>query len=102
MHEDSGIARFEGFETKQVIGVEREYLILTFADGTRWLPTDRIDKITRYVGGASPALSVMGGTEWLKTKRKAKKAAEDIARELLRLYAAREAVTGHAFGNDTP
>src|SRR5204863_9550304 len=49
--EDSGIARCEGFETKQVIGVEREYLILTFADGTRWLPTDRIDKITRYVGG---------------------------------------------------
>ena len=102
VHEDSGIARFEGFETKQVVGVEREYLILTFADGTRWLPTDRIDKITRYVGGASPALSVMGGTEWLKTKRKAKKAAEDIARELLRLYAAREAVPGHAFGKDTP
>ncbi|HVR88840.1 MAG TPA: transcription-repair coupling factor [Candidatus Limnocylindria bacterium] len=102
VHEDSGIARFEGFETKQVVGVEREYLILTFADGTRWLPTDRIDKITRYVGGPSPALSVMGGRDWLTTKRKAKKAAEQIARELLRLYAAREATAGHAFGKDTP
>jgi transcription-repair coupling factor (superfamily II helicase) len=102
VHEDSGIARFEGFETKQVIGVEREYLILTFADGTRWLPTDRIDKITRYVGGQAPALSVMGGRDWQKTKGKAKRAAAQIARELLRLYAAREATPGHAFGKDTP
>ncbi|HEX9269004.1 MAG TPA: transcription-repair coupling factor [Candidatus Limnocylindria bacterium] len=102
VHEDSGIARFEGFATRAVLGVEREYLILTFADGTRWLPTDRIDKITRYVGGTAPALSVMGGRDWVKTKRKAKKAAEEIARELLRLYAAREATPGHAFGRDTP
>ncbi|HEX6061056.1 MAG TPA: transcription-repair coupling factor, partial [Candidatus Limnocylindria bacterium] len=102
VHEDSGIARFEGFETKQVIGVEREYLILTFADGTRWLPTDRIDKITRYVGGQAPALSVMGGRDWLKTKGRAKRAAAEIAKELLRLYAAREATPGHAFGKDTP
>jgi len=102
VHEDSGIARFEGFEHKEVGGVSRESLVLTFADGTRWLPTERIDKITRYVGGNAPQLSVMGGTDWLKTKRKAKKAAEEIARELLRLYAAREAAPGHAFGKDTP
>jgi len=102
VHEDSGIARFEGFEHKEVGGVSRESLVLTFADGTRWLPTERIDKITRYVGGNAPQLSVMGGTDWLRTKRKAKKAAEEIARELLRLYAAREAAPGHAFGKDTP
>ncbi|MBI3521823.1 MAG: transcription-repair coupling factor [Chloroflexi bacterium] len=102
VHEDSGIARFEGFEHKEVGGVVRESLVLTFADGTRWLPTERIDKITRYVGGNAPALSVMGGADWLKTKRKAKRAAEDIARELLRLYAARETAPGHAFGKDTP
>jgi transcription-repair coupling factor (superfamily II helicase) len=102
VHEDSGIARFEGFEDKQVLGVTRESLVLTFADGTRWLPTERIDKITRYVGGEKPALSVMGGADWLRTKRKAKKAAEEIARELLRIYAAREAAPGHAFGKDTP
>ncbi|HEX4745011.1 MAG TPA: transcription-repair coupling factor [Candidatus Limnocylindria bacterium] len=102
VHEDSGIARFEGFEDKMVSGVSRESLVLTFADGTRWLPTERIDKITRYVGGSAPALSVMGGVEWHRTKRKAKKAAEEIARELLAIYAAREASTGHAFGRDTP
>jgi hypothetical protein len=76
VHEDSGVARFEGFENKQVGGVSRESLVLTFADGTRWLPTERIDKITRYVGGDRPALSVMGGADWTRTKRKAKKAAE--------------------------
>jgi len=102
VHEDSGIARFEGFEDKMVSGVSRESLVLTFADGTRWLPTERIDKITRYVGGSAPPLSVMGGLEWHKTKRKAKKAAEEIARELLSIYAAREASAGHAFGRDTP
>ncbi len=102
VHEDSGIARFERFVTLEVAGVVREYLELRFADGTKALPTERIDKITRHVGGAPPALSVMGGTEWLRTKRKAKKAVEEIARELLRLYAERESVQGHAFGNDTP
>ncbi|MDP9265812.1 MAG: transcription-repair coupling factor, partial [Chloroflexota bacterium] len=102
VHEDSGIARFERFVTLEVAGVVREYLELRFADGTKALPTERIDKITRHVGGTPPALSVMGGTEWLRTKRKAKKAVEEIARELLRLYAERESVQGHAFGNDTP
>ncbi|MGH2500757.1 MAG: transcription-repair coupling factor, partial [Candidatus Limnocylindria bacterium] len=102
VHEDSGVARFERFEHKDVGGVSRESLVLTFADGTRWLPTERIDKITRYVGGGAPALSVMGGADWLRTKRRAKKAAEDIARELLRLYAAREAAFGHAFAKDAP
>ncbi|HUG56147.1 MAG TPA: transcription-repair coupling factor [Candidatus Limnocylindrales bacterium] len=102
VHEDSGIARFERFVTREVAGVVREYLELLFADGMKSLPTERVDKITRYVGGTPPALSVMGGADWLRTKRKAKKAAEDIARELLRLYAARESVRGHAFGRDTP
>ena len=102
VHEDSGIARFDGFEDKQILGVSRESLVLSFADGTRWLPTERIDKITRYVGGSAPPLSVMGGADWHKTKRKAKKAAEDIARELLAIYAARESSAGHPFGRDTP
>src|SRR5207249_10411946 len=55
-----------------------------------------------YVGGTPPALSALGGRDWLITKRKARKAAEEIARELLRLYAAREATQGFAFGRDTP
>src|SRR5207244_1647973 len=66
------------------------------------LPTERVDKVTRYVGGTPPALSALGGREWGISKRRAKKAAEEIARELLRLYAAREATQGFAFGRDTP
>ncbi len=102
VHEDRGIALFERFFEREVAGVVREYLELRFADGITSLPTERIDKITRYVGGTPPALSAMGGADWLRTKRRAKKAAEDIARELLRLYAERETVHATALGADTP
>jgi transcription-repair coupling factor (superfamily II helicase) len=103
VHEDHGIGRFERFITREIAGVVREYLELQFA-GTDVvsLPTERVDKVTRYVGGTPPALSALGGREWGVTKRRAKKAAEEIARELLRLYAAREATQGFAFGRDTP
>ncbi|TMB72682.1 MAG: transcription-repair coupling factor [Chloroflexi bacterium] len=103
VHEEHGIARFEQFITKEVAGVVREYLELRFA-GTDVvaLPTERVDRVTRYVGGTPPALSALGGREWAATKRKAKKAVEEIARELIKLYAAREMVHAHAFGKDTP
>src|SRR5437870_5210839 len=103
VHEDHGIGRFERFITREVAGVVREYLELQFA-GTDVvsLPTERVDKVTRYVGGTPPALSALGGREWGVTKRRAKKAAEEIAKELLRLYAAREATQGFAFGRDSP
>jgi transcription-repair coupling factor (superfamily II helicase) len=102
VHEDRGIALFERFNEREIAGVVREYLELRFADGVTSLPTERVDKITRYIGGTPPALSAMGGTDWLKTKRRAKKAAEDIARELLRLYAERETVRAPALSPDTP
>ncbi len=103
VHEEHGIARFERFITKQIAGVVREYLELRFA-GTDVvaLPTERVDRVTRYIGGTPPALSALGGREWAATKRKAQKAVEDIARELLKLYAARETVHAHSFGRDTP
>ena len=102
VHEEHGIGRFERFVTKEVVGVVREYLELRFA-GTDVvaLPTERVDRVTRYIGGTPPALSALGGREWAATKRKAKKAVEEIARELLKLYAARETVRAHAFGKDT-
>jgi transcription-repair coupling factor (superfamily II helicase) len=103
VHEDHGIARFERFITREIAGVVREYLELRFA-GTDVvaLPTERVDRVTRYVGGTPPALSALGGRDWAATKRKAKKAVEEIARELIRLYAARETISAHAFGRDTP
>src|SRR5206468_2396258 len=64
VHEEHGIARFEQFVTKEVAGVVREYLELRFA-GTDVvaLPTERVDRVTRYVGGTPPALSALGGRE---------------------------------------
>ncbi|OLC55460.1 MAG: transcription-repair coupling factor [Chloroflexi bacterium 13_1_40CM_4_68_4] len=104
VHEDHGIARFERFATKEVAGVEREYLELAFAGTDRLsLPTERIDKITRFVGGTPPALSKLGrDTDWLKTKGKVKKAVLEIARELVKIYATREVVPGHPFAKDSP
>src|SRR5207237_66796 len=65
VHEDHGIGRFERFVTREIAGVVREYLELQFA-GTDVvsLPTERVDKVTRYVGGTPPALSALGGREW--------------------------------------
>ena len=102
VHEESGIGRFERFSTREVAGVVREYLELVFADGNRSLPTEQIIKVTRYVGGTPPALSPLGGRDWQLTKKRAKKAVEEIAKELLALYAQRELVNGHQFGPDTP
>src|SRR5690606_31156845 len=66
------------------------------------VPTDQLDLLTRYVGGEAPALSKMGGSDWAAAKGRARKAVRDIAVELVKLYSARMATPGHAFGPDTP
>ncbi|WP_269938291.1 transcription-repair coupling factor [Arthrobacter sp. HY1533] len=87
----------------------REYLVLEYAPSKRgapgdrlFVPTDQLDQVTAYVGGDAPALSKMGGSDWAATKSKARKAVKEIAGELIRLYSARMASRGHAFGPDTP
>ena len=67
-----------------------------------FVPSDQLDQVTKYVGGEAPSLSKMGGGDWAKTKGRAKKAVKEIAAELIRLYSARMATAGHAFGPDTP
>ncbi|GAB3999316.1 hypothetical protein GCM10029992_27730 [Glycomyces albus] len=66
------------------------------------MPTDALDQLTRYVGGEQPTVHKLGGTDWQKTKRRARKAVREIAAELIQLYAARQAAEGHAFGQDSP
>ena len=66
------------------------------------MPTDSLDQVSKYVGGDAPALNRMGGSDWARTKSRARRAVREIAGELVRLYAARSATTGHAFGPDTP
>jgi transcription-repair coupling factor (superfamily II helicase) len=104
VHEDHGIARFAGFDTKTVAGVTRDYLYLEYAGSDRvFVPVDQLAKISRYVGGggAHPPLSKLGGTRWDTIKARARRAAQELAGELLNLYAERKRREGHAFPMDT-
>jgi transcription-repair coupling factor (superfamily II helicase) len=103
VHEDHGIARFAGFETKTVAGVTRDYLQLSYRGDDRvYAPTEQLAKITRYVGagGAEPQLSALGSKRWDAVKARARRAARELAGELLNLYAERQARRGHAFAAD--
>jgi transcription-repair coupling factor (superfamily II helicase) len=104
VHEDHGIARFAGFDTKTVADVTRDYLYLEYAGSDRvFVPVDQLAKISRYVGagGAHPPLSKLGGTRWETIKSRARRAAQELAGELLNLYAERKHREGHAFPLDS-
>ncbi|HEX3763165.1 MAG TPA: CarD family transcriptional regulator, partial [Kofleriaceae bacterium] len=104
VHEDHGIARFAGFDTKTVAGVTRDYLYLEYAGSDRvFVPVDQLAKISRFVGagGAHPPLSKLGGTRWDTIKARARRAAQELAGELLNLYAERRRREGHSFPVDT-
>ena len=105
VHEDHGVARFAGFETRTVAEVTRDYLYLEYRGDDRvFVPTDQLAKISRYVGAGSgehPPLSKLGGTRWEAMKARARRAAQELAGELLSLYAERRRRAGHAFGPDS-
>ena len=103
VHEDHGVARFSGFDTKTLAGVTRDYLELEYKGSDKvFAPTDQLAKISRYVGadGGEPQLSALGGKRWLNIKARARRAAQEMAGELLNLYAERQVRTGHAFAPD--
>ncbi len=102
VHEDHGVARFAGFETREVGGVTRDYLYLEYKGEDRvYVPTDQFAKLSRYVGaGGEPTLSALGGKRWQNMKSRARRAADAIAGELLNLYAERRTRRGHAFSPD--
>ncbi|MEV0148575.1 MULTISPECIES: transcription-repair coupling factor [unclassified Nonomuraea] len=103
VHEQHGVGRYVEMVQRTVQGATREYLVIEYAKGDRlYVPTDQLDEVTRYVGGEAPTLNRMGGADWAKAKSRAKKAVKEIAGELIRLYSARMASPGHAFGADTP
>jgi transcription-repair coupling factor (superfamily II helicase) len=104
VHVDHGIGQFAGLKQ---IGVGRGDLVQEFlelryhGDDKLFLPVERLDLVQKYTGGTRPPLDRLGGTSWEKAKRKVKKAMRDMAEELLKLYAARRAMPGHAFSPDT-
>jgi transcription-repair coupling factor (superfamily II helicase) len=104
VHEDHGVARFAGFDTKTVGGVTRDYLELEFAGTDKvFMPVEQLAKISRYVGagGHEPKLSKLGGKAWDTLKARARRAAQELAGELLNLYAERRRRAGHSFPPDT-
>lgn len=104
VHEDHGIGRFEGISTRTVAGVTRDYLDLAFRDKDMlYVPHDQISKVMRYVGagGTPPALSKLGGKAWEHVKSRARRAAREVAGELLHLYALRQAAKGFSFSEDS-
>ncbi|MBO0836232.1 MAG: transcription-repair coupling factor, partial [Actinobacteria bacterium] len=109
VHEQHGVGRFLEMTSRTVQGATRDYLVIEYAPSKRgqppdrlYLPTDQLDEVTRYTGGEAPTLHRLGGADWAKAKGRARTAVRDIAAGLIRLYQARMASPGHAFGPDTP
>jgi transcription-repair coupling factor (superfamily II helicase) len=108
VHEVHGVGRYVEMVQRSIAGAVREYLVLDFAPSKRgqpgdrlFVPMDQLHLITRYVGGENPTLDKLGGADWAKRKSRARKAVRQIAAELIKLYAARQASKGHAFTSDT-
>jgi transcription-repair coupling factor (superfamily II helicase) len=104
VHVDHGIGQFVGLKQISVAGgdIVQEFLELQYhGDAKLFVPVERLDLIQKYTGGSKPPLDRLGGTTWERAKTKVKKAMRDMAEELLKLYAARKAVPGHAFSPDT-
>ena len=111
VHEQHGVGKFVEMAQRQVQGATREYVVLEYASSKPrghgqpdrlFLPTDQLDQLTKYVGGEAPTLNRLGGSDWQRTKARARKHVKQIAAELIRLYSARMATEGHAFAPDSP
>ncbi len=109
VHAQHGIGRYVDLVQRTSGGAVRDYLVVEYASGKKgqpgdrlYVPTDALDQLSRFVGGEVPALNKLGGSDWAKTKGRARKAVRQIAGKLVELYAKRAASPGHAFGADTP
>jgi transcription-repair coupling factor (superfamily II helicase) len=105
VHLDHGIGRYAGIVRVGDEGAERDFMLLTYDGNDKlYVPIDRLDLVQRYSGvaGHKPRLDRLGGLGWERTKKKVRKAMEEMAKDLLELYAARAAARGHAFPPDTP
>jgi transcription-repair coupling factor (superfamily II helicase) len=102
VHVDHGIGMFVGLKRISIGQDAQEFMELRYhGEDKLFVPVERLDLVQKYTGGARPALDRLGGTSWEKAKTRVKKAMRDMAEELLKLYAARKAVPGHAFSADS-
>ena len=103
VHVNHGIGRFEGIKTLENNGVKRDYITITYQHGDQlFVPADQLKLVQKYVAseGKRPHVNKLGGSEWAKTKSRVQSKVEDIADELIDLYAKRESEKGFAFSKD--
>ncbi|WP_010649005.1 transcription-repair coupling factor [Oceanobacillus massiliensis] len=104
VHANHGVGRYLGIETLEVNDLHKDYMLIKYSgDDKLFVPIDQIDLVQKFVGseGKEPKLYKLGGSEWAKVKRKVQSSVEDIADDLIKLYAEREAKKGFAFSEDT-
>jgi transcription-repair coupling factor (superfamily II helicase) len=100
VHEDHGVGRLLGFETKEVAGVTRDYLFLAFrGDDRLYVPHEQLGKVSKYIGAdaSAPALSKLGGKAWQNLRARARESVRELATELIALYAQRQQAPGVAY-----
>ncbi|WP_239256419.1 transcription-repair coupling factor [Listeria ilorinensis] len=103
VHVNHGIARYVGMETLEISGVHKDYLLLVYqGEDKLFIPVEQLDLVQKYVGaeGKAPRLNKLGGAEWKRVKTKVKSSVQDIADDLIKLYAEREAERGFSFSPD--
>ncbi|MCL4319009.1 MAG: transcription-repair coupling factor [Firmicutes bacterium] len=105
VHITHGVGRYVGIKTLEIQSQHQDYLQVQYAgDDVLYVPVNQLGLVQKYVGieGQAPKLSRMGGAEWNRVKEKVKASVREMAEELVKLYALREARPGHMFGPDTP
>ena len=103
VHHVHGVGKYEGMVKRSIGGVERDYLLVAYKGGDKlYVPSDQIDTLRQYVGGETPVLNRLGGSDFAKSKSRVRSAVREIAQELVVLYQKRVNAQGHAFGPDTP
>ena len=103
VHRIHGVARYGGVVHRELAGAERDYLLLEYAGNDKlYVPSEQVGMVAKYLGGDAPRLHRLGSSDWARATARVKRAVRDMAGELVRLYSARMAIPGHAFGPDTP
>ena len=104
VHENHGIGEYRGIEQIDVDGIVKDHILILYKGNDKlYIPTDQMNLIQKYIGkdGYRPKLNKLGSSEWVKTKTRAKKVLDEIALDLVQLYAKRDKIRGFAFSEDT-
>ncbi|MEG0132876.1 MAG: transcription-repair coupling factor [Clostridium sp.] len=105
VHVNHGVGVYKGINQLDVQGNKKDYLVLEYNSGDMlYVPVEQLDLVQKYIGGEgkSPKINKLGGSEWAKARSKVKKSVEDIAEDLVKLYAIRSTLKGHRYSEDTP